>query len=239
MKHRVLEIPVLLKRSARYLLVQRGFTILLLVIWLAAMRLFTYAVSGLVGTFSNAVLVLGSVFGAGLVWISAPVVRQTTQRIDRAFFRSAYDARRILESLVEETRTVTSRDELAVLLGSDIKQALHPVFAAVYLADSDGQLRVYPDDSPGKFSPLPSRASLLQELAQQKEPWQILDGDSRGSQLPDGLSIFAPNHPECLVPILMRGGTLTGLLVLGARLAEEPYSREDTRLLSAVAAQAE
>ena len=28
-RHRVLEIPVLLQRSARYLLVQRGFTILL------------------------------------------------------------------------------------------------------------------------------------------------------------------------------------------------------------------
>jgi serine phosphatase RsbU (regulator of sigma subunit) len=40
------------------------------------------------------------------------------------------------------------------------------------------------------------------------------------------------------VPILMRGGTLAGLLVLGARLSEESYSREDKRLLSAVAAQA-
>lgn len=237
-KHRVLEIPVLLKRSARYLLVQRGFTILLLAIWLAAIRLFTYGVSGLVGTFSNAVLVLGLVFGVGLVWVAAPIVKRATDRIDRAFFRSAYDARQILESLVEETRTVASREELAVLLGGEIKQALHPVSAAVYLADSDGQLRFYPDASPTKFQLLPSRMPLLQELAEHKKPWQISDGDSRAGRLPDGLSIFGPNHPDCLVPILMRGGDLTGLLVLGARLSEEPYSREDTRLLSAVAAQA-
>ena len=39
------EIPVLVKRSARYLLAQRGFTILLLVLWLAAIRLLTFAVS--------------------------------------------------------------------------------------------------------------------------------------------------------------------------------------------------
>ena len=38
--------------------------------------------------------------------------------------------------------------------------------------------------------------------------------------------------------MLMRGGTLAGLLVLGARLSEESYSREDRRLLCAVAAQA-
>ena len=237
-KHRVLEIPVLLKRSARYLLVQRGFTILLLAIWLAAIRLFTYGVSGLVGTFSNAVLVLGLVFGVGLVWISAPVVKRTTERIDRAFFRSAYDARQILESLVEETRTVTSRDELAVLLGGEIKQALHPVFVAVYLADSDGLLRVYPEASAAKFQPLPSRMPLLEELAEQKRPWQISDGDSREGRLPDGLSIFAPHHPDCLVPVMMRRGGVTGLLALGARRSEEPYSGEDKRLLSAVAAQA-
>ncbi len=144
-RHRVLEIPVLLKRSARYLLAQRGFTILLLVLWLAAVRLFTFAVSGLVGTFSNTVLVLGLVFGVGLVWFSAPAVDRATERIDRAFFRSAYDARQILESLVGETRTVTSREELAALLGGEIKKALHPVFAAVYLADRDGQLLVYPN----------------------------------------------------------------------------------------------
>lgn len=237
-KHRVLEIPVLLKRSARYLLVQRGFTILLLALWLAAIRLFTFAVSGLVGTFSNAVLTLSLVFGIGLVWISAPLVKRGTQRIDRAFFRSAYDARQILESLVEETRMVRSREELAVLLGGKIKQALHPDLVAVYLSDSDGQLRVYPDASPTKFQPLPSGTPLLGELARRKEPWEISDLAARLSMPNSGLSIFAPHHPECLVPILMRDGSLTGLLVLGTRLSEEPYSREDKRLLSAVAAQA-
>jgi sigma-B regulation protein RsbU (phosphoserine phosphatase) len=238
LRHRVLEIPVLLKRSARYLLAQRGFTILLLVLWLAAIRLFTFAVSGLVGTFSNTVLVLGVVFGVGLVWFSAPAVNRATERIDRAFFRSAYDARQILESLVGETRTVTRREELAALLGGEIKQALHPVFAAVYLADRDGQLLVYPNAPATGFPPLLSRMPLLEELARRNEPWQISDIDTREGGLPDDLAIFAPNRPECLVPMLMRGGTLAGLLVLGARLSEESYSREDRRLLRAVAAQA-
>ncbi len=38
--------------------------------------------------------------------------------------------------------------------------------------------------------------------------------------------------------MLMRGGTLAGLLVLGARLSEESTSFEYRRLLRAVAAQA-
>jgi sigma-B regulation protein RsbU (phosphoserine phosphatase) len=236
-KHQVLEIPVLLKRSARYLLAQRGFTILLLVLWVAAIRVFTAAVSGLVGTFSDTVLVLGWLFGVGLVWICTPLVKRATARIDRAFFRSAYDARQILESLVEEARTVTSREELAVLLGGEIRQALQPVFAAVYLADRDGQLRVYPDTSLATQT-LPARTPLLEELARRNEAWQISDIDPREDTPRDDLAIFAPSCPECLVPILMRDRSLAGLLALGARRSEEPYSGEDKRLLSAVAAQA-
>jgi putative methionine-R-sulfoxide reductase with GAF domain len=212
-RHRVLEIPVLVKRSARCLLAQRGFTIPLLVLWLAALRLFTFAVSGLVGTFSNAVLVLGLVFGAGFVWFSAPEVNQATERIDGAFFRSANDARQILESLVGETRTVTSREELAALLGGEIKQALQSVFAAVYLGDRDGQLLVCPNAPATGFPPLPSRMPLLEELARRNEPWQISDIDTREGRLLDDLAIFAPNQRECVVPMLMRGETLAGLLV--------------------------
>jgi len=44
--------------------------------------------------------------------------------------------------------------------------------------------------------------------------------------------------PECLVPITGRDAGLIGLLVLGQRLSEEPYSREDKHLLDSVAGQA-
>jgi serine phosphatase RsbU (regulator of sigma subunit) len=43
---------------------------------------------------------------------------------------------------------------------------------------------------------------------------------------------------DCLVPVLDRQGHLTGLLALGPRRSEEPYSGEDKRLLAGVAAQA-
>ena len=49
----------------------------------------------------------------------------------------------------------------------------------------------------------------------------------------------APLAPECLVPILGRDNNLIGLLVLGPRLSEEPYSGEDKGLLDSVAAQAQ
>ena len=48
---------------------------------------------------------------------------------------------------------------------------------------------------------------------------------------------FGDVGPDCLVPMLGRVGQ-TGLLVVGPRRSEEPYSGEDLRLLGTVAAQA-
>ena len=38
-------------------------------------------------------MALSTVFGIVLVWVSAPMVKRGTERIDRAFFRRAYDPR--------------------------------------------------------------------------------------------------------------------------------------------------
>jgi sigma-B regulation protein RsbU (phosphoserine phosphatase) len=252
-KHRVMEIPALLRRSARYVLVQRGFTILLLALWLGAIRLFTYAVSGLVGTFSNTVLGLGLVFGVGLVWISGPLVRRGTERIDRAFFRSAYDARVILQDLSEKTRIVTNRRELGMLLEKHIKGALHPKSLACYLDAGDGNLvaecgeldTISAENLPRPKFPLrfgalcvprelktiPAMLPLIVEVAQRGKAWDV-------PQNPDAAGDPGPLAPECLVPILGRTSGLIGLLVLGQRRSEEPYSGEDKSLLDSVASQA-
>jgi len=241
-KHRVLEVPVLLKRSARYFLVQRGFvvvqvllsTVLTAVLALALSRTFQVSSQLIV----LAVLTAAVIFGSVLALSGMRIHQVVTQRIDRAFFREAYDARQILESLVEEARTVRSRDELAVLLGGEIRQALHPTSAAVYLAGDGGRLKVYPESSLATPRELSAGMALLVELDRRKELWEVTDGDGQGETLVGSLALFGPQQPECFVPILMRNGSLTGLLTLGPRLSEEPYSHEDKRLLSSVAAQA-
>ncbi len=47
-KHRVMEIPLLLRRSARYVLVQRGFFVLMLIVAASAIGIFTHVFSRLV-----------------------------------------------------------------------------------------------------------------------------------------------------------------------------------------------
>lgn len=254
-KHRVMEIPALLRRSARYVLVQRGYFLLLFCGALLAIFLFTRFFSGVFSQNSQFGMVLSAVFGVALVWVSGPFVKRGTERIDRAFFRSSYDVRVILQDLAEKTRSVTGRKELASLLELHITGALHPKSFACYLEsggeNSSGEKRLlqefgaqppafprarFPFQFGARFvlreaKELPVDLTLLTELAEHGHAWEVPPAvlDEVGEQ-----NDFSA---ECLVPIVGRNRGLVGLLVIGQRLSEEPYSSEDKRLLEAVANQ--
>ena len=226
-KHRVMELPVLLRRSARYVLVQRGFIVLMFIVAASAIGLFTEVFSRFVRVDTNIGMALSAVFGIVLVWTSAPLVKRGTMRIDQAFFRSAYDSRIILHDLAEKTRTVGDRRQLATLLERHMSVALHPKTLACYFDSGNGRLVAISET----LEPLSANAPVLVELARRGKAWEVPDGGEE-------LAGLDPLAPECLVPILGRENDLIGMLVLGQRLSEEPYSGEDKRLLESVAAQA-
>jgi sigma-B regulation protein RsbU (phosphoserine phosphatase) len=238
-KHRVMEVPLLLKRGARYLLVQRGFAILLVAASALATLLFARWTSGLLqarfqlGAGSG--ISLGAAFGILLVWAGTRVSRRVTERIDRAFFRGAYDARQILHALAEKTSTAATREELAAFLSGHIRQALHPRWLRVHLEDRNGTLQaVRAEDTPG-----PGEVSrdhpALREIARLGRPVELSPPASGG---PARLPMGGLPDAECLVPLVGRDRRLVGVLFLGERLSEEPYSGEDRRLLSSAAGQA-
>jgi phosphoserine phosphatase RsbU/P len=234
-KHRVMEIPVLLRRSARYVLVQRGFIVLLFVVATCAIVVFTRVFSRFLQTDSNLGMMLSAAFGIALVWVSSPLVKRGTQRIDRAFFRSAYDARIILEDLAEKARTVVDRRELAALLERHMREALHPKALACYFEAGDGRLAATDEGVPPALETIPSDAPILAELEKRRKAWDVSPAGVAGGEM---CAVLATLAPECVVPILGRDGRLIGMLVLGERLSEEPYSGEDKHLLDSVAVQA-
>jgi sigma-B regulation protein RsbU (phosphoserine phosphatase) len=238
-KHRVLEIPVLLRRSARYLLVQRGFTFLLALLSIGLTLLFAFwfplYLQSVVKAAQPLSIALGAVFGTAVLWGGSRVHKQVSGKIDHAFFRSAYDARVILEDLAVKTRMATGRSELAQLLERHICEALHPSSLVVYLRGGDDHLTVASGDVPQGLKTISADLPVLVMLEQRGEPWEYPQvNDDRTAEE----SILAQLHPDCVAPMLGRSGRLVGLLVLGSRLSEEPYSREDKRLLASVASQA-
>ncbi len=237
-KHRVMEIPVLLRRSARYLLVQRGFVILLIGlsvgVTIAFAHLFSRYLQNLTTAAIPGAIALGTVFGSVLLWTGAQVHKDVGRRIDRAFFRSAYDTRIIMEQLLEKTRTATNRRELATLLEYHLKEALQPSSGALYLQSDDGQLAFTVGNVVPDCPTISPDEPALRELAKYAKPWTIPENLSE-QNLPTSVREL---RPECLVPVRARDERLVGLIVLGPRLSDEPYSSEDKRLLTLIANQA-
>ena len=236
-KQRVLDIPVLLQRGARYVLVQRGFLILLCLLSFGLTLLFAASLGRLappgIGMGQSASTAMGAVFGTALLWSGSQVHKRVSGKIDRAFFRGAYDARIILENLAESSRTATSREALAQLLLSQLEAALRPASLVVYLAANDEELGAAAGVAPAGLQTIRCTSPLVVELARRGNPWELpppgLEDDAE-------TSVPAPLRSGCLVPVLGREGRLVGLLALGPRLSEEPYSGEDKRLLAALAA---
>lgn len=240
-KHRVMEIPVLLKRSARYLIVRRGFALFITAVSAGAAWLFVELFSGFFSGLSKSgpeMAVTAGMAGVGagglLAFTSARIQHTVRQRLDRAFFRSEYDARQILEDLSERIRTASSCPQLARLLEEQITQALHPSTLTIYMEFSDGQLNAGDPAIPVPLRVVSAALPMLEELRRRGRPCDLPPANSGLFPL---FSMLEPLHPECIVPMPARDGRLVGAIVLGPKLSEEPYSGEDKRLLASVASQ--
>ena len=231
-KHRVMDIPVLLRRSARYLLVERGFAILIGIVSIGITLWFGQAFARRFSAGSKAAIPIGATLGVLLITGATQVQRQVRTRLDRAFFRSAYDAQQVLENLASKTLAVTDRHALAELLHRHIHEALHPMPLVIYLLSEHGELRAFAGHPPEQETTLPVDAPIVQRLAAESAPLEPGPDGLRGTPLEQ-------LHAECLVPIgRSSDGQLQGLMALGPRLSEEPYSARDKRLLASVASQA-
>lgn len=234
-KHRVLEIPVLLKRSARYVFVLRGLAVFVALLAACLIALFTVMFSVFFPIGSKAAMAIGVVFGITMASVSTPGLKRVTQRIDRAFFRGAYDARLILQNLAQKAPRFNTRKDLAAELAARVDEALHPTWLAVYVEAPPDYLEAETEKLPGPIRRIRKNSSQLEQLDRSGEPWDTYADPASATALS---SMFAPLEPECLVAFPARSGELLGLLVLGSRLSEEPYSGEDKMLLRSVASQA-
>jgi sigma-B regulation protein RsbU (phosphoserine phosphatase) len=143
----------------------------------------------------------------------------------------------MLMTLAEQTRTATDRATLAEMIDHAVVQALHPQTLLVFLRGADDWTFVAAahEGLSGADAHLPVTPDQLAELTRRGRPLLIDPADLE----PGGpWASMAPLRPEGLVPLVGRSRQMEGLLVLGPRLSEEPYSGEDVSLLASVGTQA-
>jgi phosphoserine phosphatase RsbU/P len=236
-KHNVLEIPVLLRRSARYVLVRRGLITLTALVVLAMTVVFARMIGALFGeTGASAApisLVAGAVVGIALASAGGRLLQGATARIDRAFFRSSYDVRRILQGLAEQSRLVTDRAALAHLLAASLTEALHPSALCILIRDEEGDFLRCSGASDAGTTRLEAQTFARLDL-----PEDGIRAVDPGGMAASTLRPLLGAYPELIAVMQGRDADVEGLILLGPRLSDESYSGEDQELVAAVGTQA-
>ncbi|MEM1244920.1 MAG: protein kinase [Acidobacteriota bacterium] len=180
------------------------------------------------------VLALLTVLAVAVAALRKPLFRS----IDRQFFREEYDARQILATLMERSREVSSIRDLLALLMREIDRALHPDTVAALALDPRKHLFRSPK---GEVRPLREESLLAEMLTNggKAVPIDLGRPDSPLNSLPHQEQQWLTEGAyHLLVPMVASDDSLIGLLCLGEKRSELPYSVEDRELLEAVAASA-
>lgn len=209
-RHQLFDITVVIRRGLQYLLARRALQVLL--------GLPTVALAVTVVVHRN--LTIGQLLTQNVryLWLIAAFglslkYREPLSRwLDRRFFREQHDREQVLVRLLDDIGRLNEPDDITHLVRAQVDHALHPTATWLWF---DGD----PDPPP---EPLLSR--IAREGASPDAPL------TSGAHLPDGICI--------VVPLTGSDERLAGVLMLGGKRSEEPYSSNDLSLLGVVAKQA-
>ncbi len=237
-RHQVIPVSLIIRRSVQYLLAKNALRCLL-ALPLVGLALTVYA---------NRDRTLADLLFHNSVWFYASLLTAVAcglayrhnlrEWLDRRFFREAYQQDKILRELTEEVRQLDSQTEMAQHVSRKVDAALHPERLYLFYRE-EGRRDLACGYSSGGLSRdahIPAEFELLRfmeyqgraqdfpfpartKLPQQEKAWLI----ALGARL--------------IVPMRGTDDRLTGLLVLGAKKSEIPYTGSDRQLLETLADQ--
>jgi predicted Ser/Thr protein kinase len=240
-RHRMFNIRVLVRRSLQYAFA-RSTLFALMSLPVVGLGLFLYAHR----RDSLADLLTGT--PAIYVLLIAPLVaviryrKPLLEALDRRFFREQYDARRLLLHVVSIVRG--GSDLLVISRASleEIDKALHPKHISLWPLDPEGaelHRGFHRGEIPSGADPLGANGTLATLITNDEEPLDVHGRHTRVllQRIPEHeREWLRQNDAHLLVPLLI-DRRLAGVMVLGERMSEEPYSREDRDLLRTLGGQ--
>jgi hypothetical protein len=234
LKHRVLDIRVVVRRGVQYLLAQRALQIATALPFFALLYI-------LIRHRDLTLAQLLTQTSGYLFWLALAAIvlrfRTPIQRaLDRRFFREEYDRERLMMKMLDESRRVESLCELSRLVSETLIAAMHPARAYVWYRDPQ-ELAVTASSSPLLTpSDFPSSERWLSWLEQRDRAASVPLPIEAGLSQED-VYWLKQRGIDVIVPIADSDDRLVGALLLGEKKSEQPYSDGDSRFLSAVARQ--
>ncbi|MDJ0866533.1 MAG: ATP-binding protein [Myxococcota bacterium] len=152
------------------------------------------------------------VFGLVTVALLLPIRDRIQSTLNRVFFRSSYDFRRLVERTSDRLASVADLEVIAEEIELAVAEALAPVWVSLQVRRDDGELRPL-EAAP----PTPIEREAAERAEQESRPFDLEWG-----------ALAIPFKVE---------GQLTAVLVLGRRLSGRFYGAADRRLLHVLANQ--
>lgn len=237
-KHRAMGVSVVFRQSMKYLLarnVLRGILVLPVIgLILPLVRNPNRTIAELFLQHSMYLnLLLLALLGLGLKYRV-----QVRNWVDRKFFREAYDQEKILRELIGEIKELDSISEISRLVSQQVESALHPLCLRVFYREKEkSDLTLgYSSGSGSSQMRIPEASQILHLLEQRRRPMDFPMLANLGLPGPER-DWLAQLETQLIVPITGGRQRLVGVLLLGEKRSEEPYTRTDRNLLEGIAAQ--
>lgn len=238
--HRAMDVRVVIRQGLQYGLATKGTRVLQVV--LGFVVIWTAINLSLDPTRSKPQKIMLIAWGVILVIALRRIADFARKWIDRRFFRDAYNAEQILEALSEEVRSIVEKQPLLERVVTKISESLYIPRVAVLLEQGGLYRPAFAVGYPGALDTDFSEASAtVQQLKRQSAPERVYFDDAKSwvnsPQLSEQeRSKLASLNPQLLIPLTVKE-KLLGIISLGQKRSEAPYSNGDLRVLKSVAAQ--
>ncbi len=234
--HRAMDVRVVIRQGLQYVLARGGIRAIQIVLLVVVSVAATSLLSGGAG-FGRVALVVAAM--VAIVAIGGRFANRLRASLDRRFFREAYEADAILSDLATKVRTMVETGPLLETVTTRIAESLHVPRIAILL-DRGGTFR--PAYALGFGAPpsvaIPAEGMSVRRLRKQQHALVQFDDSDSWVQLTTGAerSSLEELQSELLLPLSLNEKML-GIMSLGPKQSEEPFSKTDLRLLDSVAAQ--
>ena len=239
---RAMDVRILLRIGTRYLLARA--TVLTVEVALVAfliLRLIVPMMERKERPFLNFLLLAICIAALFQIFILRGSVTQRFQGwLDRKFFREAYNSEVLLSELSEQVRRLTDENALFEVILQRLSEVLHVSQISILLRGSN-VFHLQQALGIDFASPVALRedSATIQNLARTNQPATVYRDrpeewfESAGTE---EKAVLREINAELLLPMSGRDDLL-GLIALGPKKSEEPYTPTDLRMLQSVAVQ--
>ncbi len=234
---RAMEAQMVVRQGIRYALARRSLWFIRALLIAGASFYISYAFSSHRGPIDR-VLALASL-GFAIV-LRARFSDAASAWVDRRFFREAYQSELVLSELSTDVRRITDSHQLLSTVAARISGTLHVSRMAIFVRNED-RFCVSETIGPEPVNAycLPAQSQSVKLLSEAASPERVYFDDPRSwvhAAAEDEQQKLRDLDAEVLLALPGREALL-GLIALGPKLSDEPYSPSDLRLLQSVASQ--